>query len=405
MNLLARYFIKVDKSDSTGGLFKRIIDALSANGNAPQTVRFLLEESGFTKVSSIQRAIKALPQLERFRSTTERSWEKGKVINVLTNLDHRFDTPNREGSFGPVDPAVLLPIAEGIPNPLPFWKAMFLFEGVALLDFRENHSDLLTQRQPWPINNADIPSIFLGSSWGPTRRRIVIVATGLMTPPPVTDSKLPRLPSATISLLESLGRVHRRMLEIVPSAEGKRIEETWAENAAKVFDRFKADAFHEFCRGLREPPANTSAEISGTPLMGWKDAKLPSAKKLIVDAFKQLGFRYTSSESGQGGYVSRKCSKNNGTLEVAFDLSPRTGSICGSFYIDALSWGCVVRFQFPGCRDPESVPIVDEISLYYAIELSRLQTEFIENSLVPEIDRIFGPLPAWWEPGMIRTGK
>ena len=164
--------------------------------------------------------------------------------------------------------------------------------------------------------------------------------------------------------------------------------------------RFKADAFDQFCRGMREPPVNIIDETSGIPQMGWKDAKLPSAKKLIVDAFKPLGFRYVSLESGQGGYVLRKRSKNNLILEVAFDLSPMIGQICGGFSIHGLYWGCYVAFQFPGCRSPNDVPIVDESSLRYAIEVSRLQAEYIETTLIPEIDRVFGLLPAWWEFGI-----
>ena len=243
MNLVARYFIKVEKSDSTGSLFKRITDVLTANGYDHQKVRFLLAESGLSRVSPVKRAIKAVPQLERFRSTIERPWEPGKEVNVLTNLDHRFVDPNRESSFGLIHPTILTSIAEGIPNQFPFWDAMFLIEGMTLLDLRENNSDPLTQRQPWSIENADIPSVFLSSTWGESRRQIVVMATVLMSPPPVTDLKLPPLPSATRFVLESLGHVHRRMLEVVPCAEEKCVGETQAEIAVNVVHRFKADAF------------------------------------------------------------------------------------------------------------------------------------------------------------------
>jgi hypothetical protein len=96
MDLITRYFITVEKLDSFGDLFRRVVEVLASHGKLNPEVRFLLEESGLGKISPVQRAIKAVAQLERFRSITERPWEPGKTINILTNLDNRFDTSNRK---------------------------------------------------------------------------------------------------------------------------------------------------------------------------------------------------------------------------------------------------------------------------------------------------------------------
>lgn len=127
--LFQRCTYRVEKRDSAGALFRRVMDAYRESGVDPSPVLFhLMDRPDYRKqieryghrasktVSAVARILKRIPSLEAFACIAEDAHGSDVPLRVLSNCDVRFEEGRDAAGLPPVDVETLARIAEGIPK-------------------------------------------------------------------------------------------------------------------------------------------------------------------------------------------------------------------------------------------------------------------------------------------------
>ncbi|MGH6796712.1 MAG: hypothetical protein ACREDH_16300, partial [Methylocella sp.] len=189
------------KKQPLAALLERVRTAFIESGLGEPTVQFVLSEApvqGF--VSSVDRALKRFPELERLVSTPAAT-PLGGPVRQISNLG--VSSVGGEG----VTFATLLSIAAGVPKSFPFHYVAIRFADPAFG----------TIELPGALAGGLVPGIVVGDSWWVNGRQRALSALTIVDADPASK-QLPSLPGPVAAVLAACGKVKKTVQVPLPDA-------------------------------------------------------------------------------------------------------------------------------------------------------------------------------------------
>ena len=282
MQILKLFALRIPNDETEGVTFDRVLKLLGASGYNPGKIRFRFEdhaESAYVKrVSAVERAIKAYPEIGLFRGEIIQQWNNNQRLVVLSNFHtgslRELRTPSAPETSAP--PAMLSEILHGIPRRFPFWHATVLFDDIEALNLPEGP----VTGDNETLNDHDLtgPGVILQSNWWTTRRMRGLEAV-VAVRVPENDQSL-ALSSPTEELISTLGKVASTELKLTPSpSDGVRLE-AGVSGARVITARYKEDPFAGAPGTLLPHPLPVPGRHLGVALIDRRQAGIPSVKEL-----------------------------------------------------------------------------------------------------------------------------
>jgi len=394
MRLFRRFLYRLSKAENAGVLFGRARSLLAEMGCPEPRVLFYLGEGAISRVSAVERALKRFPELQRFQYTEDRHPEMHGTFPVLSNLPESWQDPNPNGETGDAGLDALQAIAQGIPRAYPFIHATFVFDRV---DWFGTGADLgepaASEPRPGFVipGNHLLPSVAIESHWWVSRRQVALTAVVEVQPPGISQKRLPELPPDAQERLARLGKVHLELPIAAPS-----------EEEAAFIARVKLEAQ----RLVEAAKANIEGTMAGIalphelPPAGREARREPrqqaSPKDALLAVFKPRGYKYQTKLSGQGGYTLVKRTATHNQIELFFDAGTWSGNLSAHLLYRGPLWSHFVPLRFAvGVPDFHWHSSGQE-RLEEAVTNIGAVVDHIERTLLPALDEVYGPAPAWF---------
>ncbi|RIK82875.1 MAG: hypothetical protein DCC68_05005 [Planctomycetota bacterium] len=297
------------------------------------------------------------------------------------------------------DTDTLLGVANGIPRSFPFGNAMFLFDRIPWFGKVIEqppilrHQGFVSSLGPYYYSSC----IVLREDWDYPKRARSLLATIEVEPPPPESDNLPDLPAASRAFLEGLGAIQLRSFRAEPDAdESRRLAEI---NASDDLSRFK-DELRSLALPFRQEPPGLDQVKALVKLLAKGPAALKihteSPKKILVAAFKPLGYKYVSSKGGQGGFFLQKRTDANNMIELEFDMGSRYQQCSASFNFHGPLWWR--RITICPLSDLITSTAINDTAHWAGMCANMaVIVKHLEGRLVPHAERIFGPAPKWYK--------
>jgi hypothetical protein len=368
----------------------------------------LREVPGFKRVSAIERVLKRMPSMEPFvRSAAARDGE-APAIQALTNL-------GPGGSVEPVDFALLMEIAKGVPKSFPFAKALFHFaapgfsEGPASSPVQDARTLAALMRAGVDIGagHPTSPGLSIQDSWWVNGRERNMAALRVIEADP-TAKKLPAPPPAVAALLAACGKIRKTMQLPVVVPDAARVEhiDTRDSEIGRVI-RAVVRAWRARIPDLLEklphdldPVGDASSELPGMSPSGPK-------KPVLERAFSGMGY---DCKGGTGTFVLRRRTTGNLTVELKLDVGTWNNALMAFFFVQGLidGQGFKATLNLPVARRaPRGIVGAAEVAGQFPIGGPERWSQIVENlsalvtalddGFVPEIEAAAGPSPQWYQ--------
>lgn len=384
-----------DKKEPLALLLERIHGAFRLDGGGPPDVRFTFCDSSIAGgVSSVDRVLKRFPEMERFCS---------RVEGFLGQDPYRQLT-NQAGSTGEneaLDFETILRIAEGVPKSFPFHSMAIHFAsppfGVLPAEGRPPLTVLAMGLQP---------GIAVGDSWW-VSGRVRSVAAFAIVEAPAAAKKLPSLPAPVQAVLAVCGKpqkTHQVVLgesEVAPAADGA------PTSGEEALPKLTSETLQKIVAVGRDYRERMSAILESNPLpyelpplaeaLAAGPRKSPGEKKpALVAAFQPLGFRI---RGGSGEFVLRRRTPANLTVTLTIDVGTWGNHAAASYTVLGpgfsvgvplpVSVSSVGALQYPAGDAAQWAKIVANFAAL---------TQVLDRTMLPAIEALAGPAPAWFEP-------
>ena len=385
---------KITKNDAFDALFERAVRI--ANKTNPRDFKrgFYFADSGFGKVSAVARAIKKFSTLEKFKFHVPEKPRMSPAHDVLSNLSHEiFKDANPSGVTDDVDLEVLQAIARGIPRAFPFMYSAFMFDQIDWFgNGKVNAAPAIGEHGAFgwsPFGSYFSPSIILQNNWGMSKRDInfhAVIEIDLAN----TADETPLNQLAKISeLTGALGSIKNQALIARPSDEEKNQLEALSGLAQQKLSLIR-DNLDEFLSKISLPHDLSNFQCASFPFEN------VSTKKSLISVFKPLGFNYLSNQSGLGVFCLAKKTKMHNQVFLLFDFAPIGRTLSFSMWIQGPLWKESINLKlYPGIH--VQCDIADQEAMDKAVQNAGVIAKILEETIVPEVEKIYGPAPAWFE--------
>lgn len=358
-------------------MFSRIHQAFLNAGLGEPTLLFSFSDSmADGSVSSVDRVLKRLPDMQRFLKTD--SPHRGfPEMRRLCNSDSM--------ELAPV--SHIEAIVAGIPRSFPFHNATIHF-----------HSPVFGEMVPGASNAANsVAGVTLSDSWWVSGRNRSLSAVTIVSGD-AGSKKLPALPAALAAVLAACGKARRTVQVALPYAEAPEQRSTASSNpeAVQAVKAIVAD-YRGRLREIVErawlphelPP---QLEALQKPTAGNAGPLKPTLQRV----FKDLGY---SCRGASGTFTLQRRTQGNLTAQLYLDVGTWSRNVTAIFRVLGMgfkaSLAIPVALQTLGSMQ---YPIGDAERWQKIVEnLAALVTE-LDQSLVPEIEQAAGPTPEWFEP-------
>jgi hypothetical protein len=369
----------------------RIHTAILAAGFGEPHIQFVFSDAPVAGgVSSVDRALKRMPQLERFS-------QRLAVSPGTYEMKALSNRPNPGETADSADFATLLEIARGVPRSFPFHVISLHFSVPAF-----SASTTLPS-----IQGGLAPGITVNDSWWVNGRNRSVSALTMIEADP-SAKKLPKPPEPIATLLAACGKVKKTIQ--APVAMG-------AEPQQRSFDAASpeiAQKIRAFVQDYRtrileiidraslphDLPPNQEART--TTSLGLTSGP---RKPELVRNFKPIGYDCRGSS---GAFTLRRRTPANLTIELLLDVGTWGKQILAIFRVQGMvnDIGFKATLPLPVARRAivgGQYPIGDADRWRHIVEnLAALAAE-LDRSFVPAIEAISGPAPDWYQPENDRT--
>ena len=424
MRLAVFSIFATGRKEPFGELFARVLKAFEAAGLGATQLRFrmsdgavatpLREAIGAPKpVSSIARVLKRYPDFERFAHRGPRPGGGAASIHMLSNI-------TVEGTVEPVDPEPLLDIAAGVPRSFPFHK---IWLHVTAHGFSQNSSDLpeTPDAGAWrSLSRAGVnlggghpsrPGIAMQDAWWVNGRQRDIAGLRVIEADPAAR-KLPPLPPEIAALMAACGKV-RKTIQVPLVVPGPGADAalpphdartTPAGEAVLAVIRTWRARLPELAEAL---PHDVAAQFEAPPRMT-AGAPYGPRKPDLERVFATMGY---SIRGETGSFILRRRTPNNLTVDLTIDVGTWSDHINVTLQVIGMLNGTGFRaaMSLPACRQaPRGMLRGVEIYGQMTVGTAERWRQLVENlgvlvrrldqELVPEVEAITGPAPAWFRP-------
>lgn len=364
--------IAISKKEPLSELAGRIRKAFLDAGLGEPAIRFTLIDAG-PGVSSIDRVLKRLPEMERF--ITERPLMPG-------TRDVRMISNSKTGE--PCDYAMLDAIAAGVPRSFPFRSVSLHFHAP---EFGERLIGL-------PAMGHSLPGVLItDNSWVNGRQRTVVVYT--VYEASATDKKLPPNAPGVDAVIKACGKAKKAvqvpipkpgggLVTSIPEANQEPVKAVNADYRARIAEiATAADLPHTL------PPMPEAMTENRGVLAGPR-------KPALEAAFKPMGY---SCRGGSGQFHLTRRTAGNLTVELYLDVGTWSHMVSGNFTVSGAGFRATLGMPLgPGIFG--QYPIGDAAQWQRIVENLAAMVRELDRSFVPEIEQAAGPSPAWYEPSM-----
>lgn len=413
MRLFKHVTYKLSKNETPSILMDRINYVLFELNYKDITCKLYLVDLYSTR-SYTQRAIKKFPALQRFYSNTN-------FDNTITNLDSYWGVNNPYPQFESIPFDVMEGIAKGIPKVLPFDRALLIFDNIDWFGNGVNYSKpVIHKKRPTPETPYDYlsSSIIIQSEWDAHGRDNWIYVTLELTTPDFNQTILPMDPKVQ-KLLESLGTIQKQDYEATLTQDELFMNHSLIMEGKSVWNKYNDNIYElvmnnvpecdfkevvlsheEYMKILKESIRNIIQSHDFSNIHNETKKTPISPKKVITRLFSKNGFSYLEIPGfvALGKHVLIKKTSHNNQLEVNFEYWSRGGEI-----------SCRLTYKVPYLNHIIDLPITKdkEICTRYTIDnenaLKKVVTnclyiiEYLEDTLIQELDNIYGYAPVWYD--------
>lgn len=370
------------KNDPTKEVLQRINTVLDINRKIDGPNYFYLADHYNGGVSAIKRILKKFPEMEpyAFEYEEEISGEKYKYL-VLSNFpkDHSFFTnvqvvegKNKESiSF-----EVLSKIAEGIPRTFPLSKATFLFDQI-------NWSQDINENADKVFN---VNAILYINDWWTPKRDISLFANVSVSQPSNESNSLQPISEENKYSLSLLGTIKKKSQKFKLNREEKVSAEKLVEKCNKLTYSFRDNI-------TRNNPFLFPYDLSKKGEGTFNIPRKPTISKII----KKLGYKHLPKEGFHGGIVFGKITKYNHRILLEFDSGSTFYSLRCNSIIQGPYWEHRID-QLPCTPNSygDFFDIPDLETLEQVVENFCVVIRYLENSIIIDIENLYGPAPKWF---------
>jgi hypothetical protein len=351
--------LAASKKEPLAELVDRVRQAFLDFTSAEPAIRFTLMD-----VSSVDRVLKRYPEMERF--VTDWPLLGGSLTRVLSNA----------ATGEAADFSVLRTIAAGVPRSYPFKAVVMHFHAPA---FGEALRGL-------PRFGNSLPGVMVTDNRGINGRQRALAAYTVVD---VEDGKkLPPLPEPAASVVRACGKVTRTqlvgLLQAIPAdnpASVKAVEVIVADYRARMKEIMeRARLPHTF------PPASEIQDQNPGVLAGPR-------KPALEAAFRPMGY---ACRGGSGEFQLTRQTSGNLTVELGLDVGTWSHEVSASFMVRGFTFTASLAIPM-SLRDGQ-YPIGDAAQWQRIVENLAAMVRELDRSFVPEIERVAGPLPTWYQP-------
>jgi hypothetical protein len=381
MKIYMRQEYRASRKDPFGGVLRRIYEGLG-QGGLEVKYRFTFADSRVPGgVSAVARAVKKFPHLAPLVTTVP-------MPAILTG-----QAGDRKGPTAIIGDATQLTfaqvaeVADGLPRSLPFGSADVRFyteefgkapamvrtdTAVADALLHGHFNTGLRAADTWWVNGRNR---HLGAAY------VVEVAAA--------TRKVPLPGGALGAFLATLGKARTAaQYPITEGDEGEKIVLKGKGQAppelTSLAERLR-ERLPELIAGARMPHVITSAraEHSMHPL-----------KPPLEKHFKALGY---ACKGGSGIFTLRRRTAGNHVVEVNLDVGTWSRHLSGHFHVYMPDFQ--VRLPMPASAELSAMQcdIGDAERWEKLVENMAVFTAYLDREVVPEVGRVAGPAPAWFE--------
>ncbi|HEX3536898.1 MAG TPA: hypothetical protein VHU15_09040, partial [Stellaceae bacterium] len=219
MRVAVHTIFAADRREQLASVLERVHGAFLAAGVGEPAVQFAFADSMITSFSSVERALKRFPELERF-TTTVAPVETGIPIAQPTRqIGNHVGSP-AAGEQVPF--ATLLGVAAGVPRSFPFHNISIRFAHPAF-----GIPPTPADTDPRRFNVQDrmrllsslglVPGVIVGDSWWVNHRQRNLSALTIVDAD-LGKKKLPPLPESVAAVLQACGKIKKTTQVPLPDA-------------------------------------------------------------------------------------------------------------------------------------------------------------------------------------------
>ncbi|HKF46694.1 MAG TPA: hypothetical protein VKB38_05005 [Terracidiphilus sp.] len=386
MKLYMRQEYRASRKEPFGEMLRRIYEGLG-QGGVPVLYRFTFADHLVPgMVSSVARAVKKHPHLAPLVTTQP-------IPPVLSAKDpERVGSPAIIGDATKLEFAQLAEVADGLPRSLPFRLADVRFytdefgkAPPAVATERTELSALLHGHFNTGMRAAD--------TWWVNGRQRHLGAAYVVE---VTEGnrKVPLPGGALGKFVATLGKARTvAQFPIKESEEGEAVVVKGKSQAppelVALAEQLRARV-PELIAGARMPHAIESAraEHAQSPL-----------KPALEKHFKPLGY---ACKGGSGIFTLRRRTAENHVVEVSLDVGTWSRHLTGHFHVYMPDFQ--IRLPMPASAELHAMQcdIGDADRWEKLVENMAAFTAHLDREVVPEIGKVAGPAPAWFEAPEVR---
>jgi hypothetical protein len=386
MKLYIRQEYKASKKEPYGTMLRRIYEALGVGG-IPVLYRFTFADHQVSgMVSSVARAVKKFPHLGPLVTT--------QTLPPLLRIKESEQTgpPAIMGDETKLDFAQLAAVADGLPRSLPFRLADVRFYTD---DFGKAPEAVATERgadDPLLRGHFNTGMRAADTWWVNGRNRhlgaafVVEVAEG--------SRKTPLPGGALGELIATLGKARTvAQFAIKEGDEGAAVVVKGKSQASPELAALAArlrERIAELMAGARMPHeiASARAEHGTGPL-----------KPALEKHFKPLGY---VCKGGSGIFTLRRRTGENHVVEISLDVGTWSRHLAGHFQVYGQDF--VVRLPMAASAELRAMQcdIGNAERWEKLVENMAAFTAYLDREVVPEVEKMAGPAPAWFEAPEVR---
>ena len=390
MRLIKKYQLRLSKSENTGDVFRKIVQALHELDTS-FTPTFYVEDPNVHSVSAVDRLIKKFPALKKHEGVEVQTGTNLDPSKYLSTLGEGWTVKPQQGT-GEFPLPVLEAIAEGIPRAYPAHKATFVFDHILWNEKgTRNASCYHKPSSPDFPYDYHCPSIILQSNWWISGRVIQLWATVELDVPAEGCSQVSEPGEKVQQCLQRLGPIQKEWLIIVPSPEEEQEQienKAKAEAITKYYDIGgeswrEASLFAVFPHRLPDPNKLDREEAV-------------SPKKVINQQFKPRGYQYRSEFSGNGIYHLVKKLPSHNLIVLEFDFTPIGKYFSCDLYVKGLLWKHKLTVRMDEGVLSSQYPIRSAEVLDMVVANIAAAVDFLEKEYVSKLVDIYGSSPEWF---------
>jgi hypothetical protein len=386
MKLYMRQEYRATRKEPFGAMLRRIYEGLG-QGGVPVLYRFTFADHLVPgMVSSVARAVKKFPHLAPLVTTEP-------VAPILKAKEpDRTGPPAIIGDATKLEFAQLAELADGLPRSLPFRMADVRFYTE---EFGKAPAAVATERTELGalLHGHFNTGMRAADTWWVNGRNRHLGAAYVVEVAERTR-KVPLPPGALGKFLATLGK--GRTVAQFP------IEES--DEGEKVVVKGKAQAPPELvalAEKLRErmPELIAAARMPHAIESARAEHAMSPLKPALEKHFRPMGY---ATKGGSGIFTMRRRTAGNHVVEVSLDVGTWSRSLNGHFHVYMPDF----QFRLPMPASAElnarQCDIGDAERWEKLVENMAAFTAHLDREVIPEVEKVAGPAPEWFEAPEIR---